>query len=365
MFGASASNNTAAHPSPVSPAAAATPAAPAPSADALDTSVAAATSAAKRDTAILRSSKKKFSDVEVQDLPHMVPRSSPTAKRGVAHVEVPDQPPRKRIQTMGGETAIASPSTVNFDKQNGEGSMNEVPRSSTCTNPTPHTSHRLTTAGSALEIAEGCSAIFETAALSNPGRAAPRYADALEYVGQNSVDETLATLKGNVVGHLLQLYKGVNVEHRSFVNECQRLAEKKQELNSHLSTLRQEMKLSSPSINLKALKDDAKLEGAIADLVANAPKGESHGNCPDNIVKLLCAASEGLAFARQVKGKLSNDIDELETYFTMLTDKYSTWKAQLSKKDNEIAERKAKYEMELNEMDAARKKHLASLGDIL
>jgi hypothetical protein len=72
MFGASVSNNIAAHPAPVTPAAAATPAAPAPSTGAVDTSEAAATRAAIRDTVVLRSSsKEKFSDVEVKDLPHM------------------------------------------------------------------------------------------------------------------------------------------------------------------------------------------------------------------------------------------------------------------------------------------------------
>jgi hypothetical protein len=54
-------------------------------------------------------------------------------------------------------------------------------------------------------------------------------------------------------------------------------------------------KHASPSIKLKALKDDAKLEGAMADLVANTRKCESHGNCPDNIMKLLCVSSEGIA----------------------------------------------------------------------
>jgi hypothetical protein len=54
MFG----NNTAAHPATVTPAAAATPAAPAPSTGAVDTSEAAATRAATRDTMVLRHRKR-------------------------------------------------------------------------------------------------------------------------------------------------------------------------------------------------------------------------------------------------------------------------------------------------------------------
>jgi hypothetical protein len=77
------------------------------------------------------------------------------------------------------------------------------------------------------------------------------------------------------VGHMLQLYNAVKDEHAGLVKECQGLAEEKQELNGQLSKLHQEMKHTSPSIKLKALKDDAKLEGAIANLVACTPKGES------------------------------------------------------------------------------------------
>jgi hypothetical protein len=100
-------------------------------------------------------------------------------------VEVQDQPHRKRINTLGVESASASPSTVNFDKENGEGPMHEVPRTSTRMHPTAHTPLRLTTAGSALESAAGSIAIF-TVALSNSDRAFPRYADALEYVSDDA-----------------------------------------------------------------------------------------------------------------------------------------------------------------------------------
>jgi hypothetical protein len=180
-------------------------------------------------------------------------------------------------------------------------------------------------------------AVLGTEGISHSAGVALRYAAAVDYVDGDAA-ETLKTASDNVVERFLWLYTGLTVkdEHTGLVEECQMLAEKKQKHHGEIPKLYNEMKQASPSIKLKKRKNHSKLDNAIANLVANTPNDESRGDCPDNVVKLLLASSEGMAFAEQVK--VTREIATQQRYLTAQTHTFSAWKAELAKMDDEIVE---------------------------
>jgi hypothetical protein len=337
------------------PAAAAAPVANAP-APSIDAAHAASTAATQQDTMILRSVstlKRGVENVEVADQPQL--RWTPTSR---------DLPHFKRIRTSG---VAPSLSVVNSNNEDDKDTTEDVAGTRTGSAaaavrvpPTPSTPRFSSTAvpGSALESTMGSGAVLGTEAFSGEAGVALRYAAAVDYVDGDAA-ETVASAYVNVVERYMWLYTGLKNDYASLLEECQMLAKTKQELNGEISKLHHEMQQASFSIKLKALKNDSKLDSAIANLVTNPPMDESRG-----VVKMLFATCEGMAFAEQVKGKVTAEIAKQQSYLAMQTNKFRPWKAELSKMDDEIAELKAKYEMELNEKDETRKKHMTLLGEM-
>jgi hypothetical protein len=180
----------------------------------------------------------------------------------------------------------------------------------------------------------GTSALSITDAL--PSRHEARQSDAVD-----------GAKEGDTVFQLyLNCYLGLKDQQKALLNECEALVGKKNELDSDLANLSNEVHHVDASIEVVEPENDNALEETLALLAIDASAKEDHGHCPDQMKALLDRASDQVKQASKLKIQLVSKVEQQKLALASQSQEFQAWKARLA------------------HIDALRTQHVTSLPEI-